>query len=89
MEKSGIQEIDKAAGEYLEIMTERVELLAHEVKLKGRLFLLMHKHERARYCYEDLEVILEPGEETLKVRRLKAKKQKDDIAPPPPSGSVG
>lgn len=66
-----IPAIDKLAIQYKGIRDQRQELNAEEVKLKERLDKLMHEHNLKYYPVPDTdqEVVLEPGEEEVKVRK--------------------
>ncbi|MFA5387681.1 MAG: hypothetical protein WC322_04865 [Candidatus Paceibacterota bacterium] len=70
----GIPELEECGFEYAAIRDKRQELLRKEVELKKRAKEAMHQHNRTHYKYGDLEMELEPGEETLRVRVTKPKK---------------
>lgn len=77
-----IAAIDKLALQYKGIRDQRQELNLEEIKLKERLDKLMHEHNLKYYPVpdSDQEVVLEPGEEEVKVR--KRRKAADDAAEP-------
>lgn len=68
-----IKEIDDKANEYRKLRDKRMKLGMEEGELKTELLDLMHKHELKSYSVLDsnIDVMLEPGEETVKVRKRK------------------
>lgn len=64
--------IEKAAEEYVALRDSRMETLKEEVKAKQKLADLMHKNELINYPLDDgSTVVVEPGEEKVKVKRAK------------------
>ena len=72
MEPPSIPEIERAADLYLEARNARMNGLQEEVKLRGVLELVMHKHDLKAYSYEDKTVTLE-AQEKVKVRKKQDK----------------
>jgi hypothetical protein len=66
-----IPEIDDVASEYVAARDTRMAELAKEVEAKGRLKAIMDKHSRKVYKFDGLIVSIVPGEETIKVKKIK------------------
>lgn len=66
-----IPEIDDVAGEYVQARDSRMAELAKEVEAKGRLKTVMDKHKLKSYKFDGLIVSVVPGEESIKVKRIK------------------
>lgn len=66
-----IPEIDDVAGEYVQARDSRMAELAKEVEAKGRLKTIMDKHKLKSYKFDGLIVSVVPGEETIKVKKIK------------------
>ena len=66
-----IPEIDKAAEKYVNIRDKRMLLTEDEIEAKGLLTELMKKHSLKTYRYDERLVELKPGEETVKVKKVK------------------
>ena len=73
--ENSIKELDALGYEYKAVQTERMDALKKEVELKEKLMSEMHNHKLKTYKYEDLTIILEPGEESIKVKIAKKKEQ--------------
>lgn len=71
MEPARIEAIEKAAEAYADIRNERMELTETEVKRKQTLIDVMKKHQQKLYRFDDHEVELVPGEDSVKVRKVK------------------
>lgn len=69
-------DLHEEARQYAEIRDERMELNEREAKLKERVLNLMHEHNLKVYRYEEVEILLEPGEENVKVRIKKEKEER-------------
>ena len=72
------KDVRDAAETYREVRDERMELTEREVEAKADLMAAMKKHGLQKYVDEDAEIEAEivPGEETVKVRKWKAPKDK-------------
>lgn len=55
-----------------------MELLREEVDLKSRAMKLMKKYGKSKYKHNGIEILIEPGEETIKVKVRKAGEDVDD-----------
>lgn len=78
-ERVRIKSIDDAAEEYVNVRDKRMEWTEKEVAAKQQLTDLMHKHAEKigrdaegglTYRYDDMQVILKPTEEVLKVKHI-------------------
>lgn len=72
VEEKQIDEIDEIASEYVKARDERMALLEQEVASKSRLKTAMDKHNLKAYKFDGLIVSIEPGEETIKVKKIKS-----------------
>jgi len=70
-----IADLEKVAEAYADICDRRIALKHQEATLKLETMRLMKKHKKKHYARDGIEITLEPGEETIKV---KVKKAKDD-----------
>jgi len=70
-----IKDLEKVAAAYAELRDQRMALNQDEARLKQQAMALMKKHKKKRYVRDGIEITLESGEETIKV---KVKKAKDD-----------
>lgn len=77
MESRMYADLHEEARQYAEIRDERMELNEREAKLKERVLNLMHEHGLKVYRYEEVEILIEPGEENVKVR-IKREKEKEE-----------
>jgi hypothetical protein len=68
MESRMFPDLHEEARAYAEIRDERMELNKRESELKERVKKLMHSHDLKVYRYEEVEILLEAGEEDVKVR---------------------
>jgi len=66
--ENSIAELDKLGADYAEIRDERQGLLTQEVELKKKVRAAMHKHNLKEYKYGRVTIVLEPGEEEVKVK---------------------
>ena len=77
-EPPSFPDLDELGQKYQETKLSRMQLLEEEVELKAKLQAAMHAHKLD--CYPipdtDLEITLEKSEETVKVKRRKAPKDK-------------
>lgn len=79
MAPPSIKEIDRAAESYVTVRDERCALSPEEAKRKDFLHSLMKKHDLTVYEYDGHIVTIEPGEETVKVKKKKEPKaEKND-----------
>lgn len=71
-----IRSVDDAAEEYVDARDKRMTLTKQEVEKKEKLKSLMLKHGLNRYTLDDdlSEVVVDPGEADVKVRRIKQPK---------------
>ncbi len=67
MAPPSIPEIDTAASEYVEVRDARMALTTK----KDVLLELMKKHKQKVYDYDGFQVLLVPGDVTVKVKRKK------------------
>jgi hypothetical protein len=68
MEDRAIKPLEDLAAEYADIRDRRMALSAEEVQLRTRTIQLMHKHKRTEYRHDGIEILLVPGDETVKVK---------------------
>ena len=80
MEDRAIAALEALAAEYAELRDERIQLNAQEVVLKQKLLGEMHRLKRSSYRRPGVEIEIEPGEETIKVR---VRKEAPDEEPTP------
>lgn len=78
VESVQIDEIDDIAQEYVGARDERMAILEKEVAAKARLKTAMDSHGLKTYKFDGLLVTVEPGEEVIKVKRLKPESNGDD-----------
>ena len=69
-----IKELDDKALEYRKLRDKRQKLLSEEIGCKAELLEMMHTHKLTTYAVidADVDVVLEPGEECVKVRKRKS-----------------
>ena len=79
MEPPRIKALDDLAEQYREVRDERQRLTAEESELKDKLLAMMKEQKLQIYPIPDTdrEVVLEHGEETVKVRKRETKKVDD------------
>ena len=77
-EPPSFPDLDELGQEYQEKKLARMALLAEEVEMAALLQDLMHAHKLDYYAIPDtdLEIVLEPVGEKVKVKRRKAPKDK-------------
>lgn len=77
-EPPSFKDLNELGQQYQETKLGRMQLLEEEVELKAKLQQLMHTHKLDYYAIPDtdLEIVLEMSEETVKVKRRKAPKDK-------------
>src|SRR5688572_4730634 len=75
VEQKQIIEIDEIADEYVVARDERMAQLEKEVAAKARLKAVMVKHTLKVYDYDGYIVEIEPGEETIKVKKKKTPRE--------------
>jgi len=80
VEDRTIAELEDIAESYAEIRDRRIALNQEEADLKQQAMALMKKHKKKHYARDGIEITLEPGEETIKVKVKKAKDDEDDEA---------
>ena len=68
LEDHGIKSLDDIAAAYADIRDQRMDLTRQEVDLKARAMKLMKKYERTTYTHNRIEITIEPGEESIKVK---------------------
>jgi hypothetical protein len=68
LEDDAIRELESLAGDYADIRDRRQALTTEEVACKQRVMALMHEHQKTVYKRNGIEIRLEPGEETVKVK---------------------
>lgn len=73
-----IDEIDNLAEEYVDVRDRRMALTKEEVPAKAALKAAMDKHSLKVYEYDSVIVEIEPGEDTVKVRKAKKATAEDD-----------
>ncbi|MFH0851572.1 MAG: hypothetical protein V1876_02380 [Candidatus Peregrinibacteria bacterium] len=77
MAERRIEDLHKAALDYVSIRDERMELTEKEVEAKGEVLDLMNKHKRDSYTCEGVEIVFVPGEPTVKVKVHKSADEDD------------
>jgi hypothetical protein len=70
--EKGIPALEQIAEAYADVRDRRSALTREEVALKSQALTLMHKHNKSVYKRDGIEIILTPGEETIKVKVTKA-----------------
>lgn len=75
VEKKQIKEIDTLAEEYVGHRDDRMGILKKEVDSKTRLKGAMEKHNLKAYEYDGYTVVIEPGEDEIKVKKKKTAKE--------------
>ncbi len=81
MEDRAIRALEEIAEAYADIRDRRMGLTVEESQLKQRALALMHKHQRAFYKRNGVEIRVLPGEEKLSVKFAKPKDEDDgDLA---------
>ena len=78
VEDRTIAELDEVAETYADIRDRRIALNEEEANLKQQAMALMKKYKKKHYARDGIEITLEPGEETIKVKVKKAKDAEDD-----------
>jgi hypothetical protein len=78
LEDHSIPALDRVAAEYAGIRDERMELTEQEVALKTRAMSLMKQHGKTTYKHDGIEIAIDPGEESIKVRVVKVKPLDED-----------
>ncbi len=63
-----IEELHKAALDYVSVRDARMELTEKETAAKAVVLDLMTKHKETTYNVEGVEIALIPGEPTVKVK---------------------
>jgi len=84
LEDHAIRALDNAAAEYADIRDQRMALTTQEVDLKARAMKLMKKYGKTTYRHNGIEITIEPGEESIKVRVKKPDEELDDADPDAP-----
>jgi hypothetical protein len=74
----GIPELEQLGFEYAALRDKRMQVGKEEVELKKKCLAAMKKHKREHYIYGDLEILVVPGEEKLKVRSNKQSEDADE-----------
>lgn len=77
MTDAQIEELDNLAIDYKKWQRKRMAALDKEVEIKGDLLKAMKRHKRETYKYEDIEIEVVPGEESLKVKAAKVEEDKE------------
>jgi hypothetical protein len=80
MEDRSIRALEEVASEYADIRDRRMALLQEEIELKGRAMRLMKKHGKSEYRRDGIEILIVPGEESIKVRVKKVSDDEGDSA---------
>lgn len=88
MEAPSIPEIDEAAEKYVRVRDRRMKLTTEEVTLRETLIETVKQHIKdltangdgeLHYRYgDDMEVILKPGKEKVKVRHASADSEEEE-----------
>lgn len=65
-----IPAIEKAASKYVSVRDERMALTKKEVDARAVLINAMKENNTVLYRYDDMEVVLKPGDEKVKVRSV-------------------
>lgn len=80
MEDARIQELEDIGASYADIRDQRIALNQEESSLKTLAISLMHKHGKTIYKTDSIEIVVEAGDETVKVK-LKKPKEVDAEGP--------
>jgi hypothetical protein len=67
----GIPELEQLGFEYAGLRDQRMAILKQEVELKKKCLEAMQRHGKDTYRYEDLLIMVTPGEPKLKVKVMK------------------
>ena len=78
MEDRAIQPLEDIAASYADVRDRRMALNKEELELKTAALALMHKHGKTVYKHDGIEIVLEPGEETVKVKIHKPADEDDN-----------
>jgi hypothetical protein len=81
MEQRRIEELHSKALEYVGVRDSRMELTEQEVALKDELMGLMKKHGKEKYVCEGVEMMIVPGEPSLKVKAKKKAEGDSKVSP--------
>ena len=73
-----IRELEEVGVAYADIRDRRIALNQEEKKLKQEAMVLMKKHRKKVYHRNGIEILLEPGEESIKVRVKPLKDDEDE-----------
>jgi hypothetical protein len=73
-----IKELEEIGYEYAALRDERQALLRREIDLKKKVKDAMKKHHLKAYKYEDIEILMIPGEENVKVKVAKERKHEQE-----------
>lgn len=68
IEDRRIKALDDVGRKYAEIRDARIELNREESQLKELAKRLMHQHDKTIYKHGEIEIILSPGEEEIRVK---------------------
>jgi hypothetical protein len=71
MEDRKLTDLHEKALEYAAVRDERMVLTKKESELKAELIPLMQKYGKDKYCIEGVEIELQPGEPSIKVKVTK------------------
>jgi len=74
-----IKPLEDIAAAYADVRDRRMALNKEEAELKTAALALMHKHGKTVYRHDGIEIQLEPGEETVKVK-IQKKADEDEEA---------
>ena len=72
LEDARIKPLEDLAAAYADVRDRRIELNREESELKQTAIKLMHRHGKAIYRRDGIEIRLVDGEEDIKVRVKKA-----------------
>jgi hypothetical protein len=88
MEERHIDDLHKAALDYVAVRDVRMSLTEQEVPAKARVLEMMRKHKKDKYICEGVEIERVPGEETVKVKvhKAAAEEAKDEQKTPQTEG---
>jgi hypothetical protein len=75
---AAIKPLESLAKRYREIRDERITLTSEEVELKAKTLAMMHKYHKAVYRRDGIEIRIEPGEESIKVKVHREDEPSDD-----------
>lgn len=73
IEDARIKQLDDIGAAYADIRDQRIALNQEEHSLKQTALDLMHRHGKVIYRHEAIEIVVQAGDESIRVKVLKPK----------------